>query len=331
MSNISQWSTSAASNNTAPPDGFPEGQAPSTVNDCARELMAAVARQFKDASGNLVTSGTSNAYALTTNNGNAALADQGLLVFQADRANTGAATLNVDGLGAKNIQADGSALEADDLVADSVYAFAYNPTNDTYDILNGLINRLVIGTDVQAWDAALDDISGLAVTDGNIIVGDGANWVAESGATARTSLGAADSDLSEVDFSGITSIEANALDSSTDGFLVDDDGVTKRMSIEDSGFIIEAVATTTETLANTDLNKIRRYTHASGCAVTLNTGIGVVGNWVTIVQYGAGQVTTTGSATINGSLGTDTEGTLYSAITLLCLVTDTWVVVGNAG
>jgi hypothetical protein len=48
---------------------------------------------------------------------------------------------------------------------------------------------LAIGTDVQAYDAQLADIAGLAVTDGNIIVGDGANWVAESGATARTSLG----------------------------------------------------------------------------------------------------------------------------------------------
>lgn len=48
---------------------------------------------------------------------------------------------------------------------------------------------LVIGTDVQAFDAALADISALAVTDGNFIVADGANWVAESGATARTSLG----------------------------------------------------------------------------------------------------------------------------------------------
>ena len=48
---------------------------------------------------------------------------------------------------------------------------------------------VAIGTDVQAYDAALDDISGLAVTNGNFIVGDGTNWVAESGATARTSLG----------------------------------------------------------------------------------------------------------------------------------------------
>lgn len=47
---------------------------------------------------------------------------------------------------------------------------------------------VAIGSDVQAWDAGLDDIAGLAVTDGNIIVGDGANWVAESGDTARTSL-----------------------------------------------------------------------------------------------------------------------------------------------
>ena len=46
-----------------------------------------------------------------------------------------------------------------------------------------------IGSDVQAYDAGLNDISSLAVTDGNIIVGDGSNWVAESGSTARASLG----------------------------------------------------------------------------------------------------------------------------------------------
>jgi hypothetical protein len=48
---------------------------------------------------------------------------------------------------------------------------------------------LAIGSDIQAYDAGLADIAGLATSDGNIIVGSGSNWVAESGATARTSLG----------------------------------------------------------------------------------------------------------------------------------------------
>ena len=48
---------------------------------------------------------------------------------------------------------------------------------------------LAIGSDVQAYDAGLADIAGLATTDSNFIVGSGSNWVAETGATARTSLG----------------------------------------------------------------------------------------------------------------------------------------------
>ena len=48
---------------------------------------------------------------------------------------------------------------------------------------------LAIGTDVQAYNAKLNDIAGLAVTDGNFVVGNGSNFVAESGSTARTSLG----------------------------------------------------------------------------------------------------------------------------------------------
>ena len=48
---------------------------------------------------------------------------------------------------------------------------------------------LVIGTNVQAFDAQLSDIAALAIDNGNFIVADGANWVAESGSTARTSLG----------------------------------------------------------------------------------------------------------------------------------------------
>lgn len=48
---------------------------------------------------------------------------------------------------------------------------------------------IAIGTNVQAYDAQLADIAGLTPTDNNFIVGDGTNFVAESGSTARTSLG----------------------------------------------------------------------------------------------------------------------------------------------
>jgi len=52
---------------------------------------------------------------------------------------------------------------------------------------------VAIGSNVQAWDTQLEDISALAVTNSNFIVGDGTNWVVESGATARASLSAASS------------------------------------------------------------------------------------------------------------------------------------------
>jgi trimeric autotransporter adhesin len=64
--------------------------------------------------------------------------------------------------------------------------------NFTGTLQNGGSNVLVdtdIGTNVQAYDAQLADVAGLTPADGAFIVGDGANFVAESGATARTSLG----------------------------------------------------------------------------------------------------------------------------------------------
>ena len=48
MSKVGRWSTTAANNNATPPDGWPEGQAPSTVNDCARENMAAIKTAMQD-------------------------------------------------------------------------------------------------------------------------------------------------------------------------------------------------------------------------------------------------------------------------------------------
>lgn len=64
---------------------------------------------------------------------------------------------------------------------------------------------LAIGTDVQAYDAQLADVAGLTPTDGNFIVGDGTNFVTESGATAIASLGIT-STAAEINYLDITTL-----------------------------------------------------------------------------------------------------------------------------
>ena len=81
-------------------------------------------------------------------------------------------------------------------------AIVYSNGTDVVEVSNQLAG-LTVGTDVQAYDAGLTDVAGLAVTNGNFIVGDGANWVAESGATARTSLGVGTTDDVQFDSFGV--------------------------------------------------------------------------------------------------------------------------------
>jgi microcystin-dependent protein len=124
-----KWSRTAANNATA--DGsinWAEGQAPSTVNDSARAMMAAAAKYRDDVSGSLATGGTSTAYTLTTNQAFDSLANMNgaTLAFTAHVTNGAAATLNVDGLGAKAINyASGSAVPAGALVAGTIYRAIY--------------------------------------------------------------------------------------------------------------------------------------------------------------------------------------------------------------
>jgi hypothetical protein len=80
-------------------------------------------------------------------------------------------------------------------------------SNNLSDVASASTSRtnlgVQIGLNVQGWDADLDDISALSSADGNFIVGSASGWTAESGDTARTSLGLGSSD--NVSFNDITS------------------------------------------------------------------------------------------------------------------------------
>lgn len=115
---------------------------------------------------------------------------------------------------------------------------------------------LAIGSDVQAYDAQLADIAGLAVTNGGFIVGNGSNFVLETGATARASLGLAigtnvqayDADLATL--SGMQAGAATALAALTSTEVAILDGATvttTELNILDGG-----TSATATTLAATD-------------------------------------------------------------------------------
>jgi hypothetical protein len=132
--------------------------------------------------------GAADAYVVTMPSTWTAYTTGAKLQMKAVNVNTGASTINVDGLGVKTItRFNGDALAAGDIPAGSIMEYLYDGTN--FQTVGISITGHVIGTDVQAWDAQLDDIAALDLTDGNFIVANGSNWIIEGGAVARSSLG----------------------------------------------------------------------------------------------------------------------------------------------
>jgi hypothetical protein len=76
---------------------------------------------------------------------------------------------------------------------------------------------LAIGTNVQAWDANLDQVAALAPTADNFIVGNGSAWTLETPAQALASLGvtATAAELNILDGVTATAAELNVLDGIT--------------------------------------------------------------------------------------------------------------------
>ena len=92
--------------------------------------------------------------------------------------------------------------------------FTFSATEKTIAILYSDGTNIV---EVINNTAQLQDLSNLAVTDGNFIVGDGTNFVAESGATARTSIGLGTSNDIEFNDGQLDSLGVGTAASGTTG------------------------------------------------------------------------------------------------------------------
>jgi microcystin-dependent protein len=131
-----KWSKTASNNATADATiNWAEGQAPSTVNDSARAMMAAAAKYRDDVAGTIATGGTSTAFTVTSSQAFDSLVNMdGKVVAFVPHVTSGSGpvTLNVDGLGAKALRsAPGVELAAGTLISGTPYVAVYrNSSNE---------------------------------------------------------------------------------------------------------------------------------------------------------------------------------------------------------
>ena len=199
---------------------------------------------------------------------------------------------------------------------------------------------LAIGTNVQAYDADLTAIGALAKTDGNFIVGNGSTWVAESGSTARTSLGVPANDGTGATGTWSISISGNA-GTVTDGVYTSgsyanpswitslDDGKVLPTMTGNSGKYLTTDGT------NSNWTTLPAINNGTLSLATSGTGISGSATF-TANQSGSSSFTVTSNATSSNTVSTivarDASGN-FNAGTITAALTGnvTGDVSGNAG
>ena len=177
---------------------------------------------------------------------------------------------------------------------------------------------------LQGSSAVLSDIAGLSTADGNIIVGDGSTFVAESGATARTSLGLGSIATQAASNVAITGGSVTGLGSPTGG----SDATTKTYVDNLVAGLKTRIITRVSTTANIDLTAdLQNGDTLDG--ITLVTGNKVlVKDQSTATQNGIYNVVASGTATrdpdydtvdeLAGQLVIVQEGTVGADRIFLC-------------
>lgn len=211
-------------------------------------------------------------------------------------------------------------------------------TSDAQTLTNKTIDASQLsGTVANArLDAQLQDVAGLAVTNGNFIVGDGSNFVAESGATARTSLGLGtaavlDTGISNTNIAKFTSgvadndflrVDGTDIEGRSASEVLSDIGAQaagSNLVIPDDGTIGSASDTDAITIASDGKVTLAEIaTVAKGVAFPATQVASSDAN--TLDDYEEGTFTAT--ATVGGSSTTQSNSTgFYTKIGRICHIT----------
>lgn len=160
-----KWSQTASADATADSTiNWAEGQAPSSVNDSARAMMAATAKYRDDIAGAIVTAGTSTAYTVSSYEAFDTLAHLNgqMIAFTPHATNGATVTLNVDGLGAKPLRSSpGVDLLPGTIIQGTPYVAVYNNSDGSF-YLRGFFGNpynIPLGAGLDFWGTTAPNAS----------------------------------------------------------------------------------------------------------------------------------------------------------------------------
>ena len=250
-SSTGQWSETDASNTSPSPDGWPSGTYFNQVEPIGRSTMGAIKRFWDRINSQYTVGGTANAITLTPSNTSypTSYVTGEVYCFKATATNSGATTININGLGAKSIYKQSTsgpaALTGNEIQNTQFVCIAYDGTEE----------QIISDTPVQS-------LAGLLTSANNL--SDVAN-----AATSRTNLSAAASGAN----TDITSLSAPALGAAT--------ATTAASNTRDT-----TVATTTFANPAATLSSSGSVTLPSGVIIKWCSGTANA-NTTTTINYGS--------------------------------------------
>jgi hypothetical protein len=256
------WSETASLNgNIDSTINYAEGQAAAEVNNAGRGVMAGVAGLKKDQSGQIVSTGSSNAYAISTYAAYDNLLDGERFSFRPNHTNSGASTLTVNLLPSVSIvREDGSALEAGDIPSGVPISVLYVSASTHFRLLrpdltvtsDDITDGTTIGKDILtvADEAAFKALVNLEI--GVDVQAYDADLTAWAGKTAPSGVAVGTTDTQSI--TNKTLDNTNTITLKDTLFTLQDDGdATKQAKFQLSNVLTGTTATYTMPSASTNL------------------------------------------------------------------------------